>query len=196
MTLEKSAKQNSKKRSPISKKIQKRDKETDYIRVNMSKALKLQHLKYLEDSGKHVYQILELLRAGKDLRNMVRDYTQVAQEQEFDSMVGIMVSQKARSLLSKVFKLERFAVVVLFYFKVSTKESRELEKSLICLMENIWANQNGLLNWIKEINLQNSLQWVVEDSERIYSDLQLELGPLVSYIKEGCEEAEYVMVEL
>ena len=162
----------------------------------MSKALKMQHLKYLEDSGRHIHQILDLLKSGKDLRSMVRDYTQVAQEPEFDSMVSIMVSQKARSLLSKVFKLERFAVVVLFYFKVSTKESKEIEKLLVCLMENIWANQNGLLNWIKDINLQNSLKWVVEDPDRMYSDLQMTLGPLISYIKEGCEEAEFVMVEL
>ena len=72
-------------------------------------------------------------------------------------MVSIMVSQKARTLLSKVFKLERFAVVVLFYFKVSTNESIELEKLLVNLIQNIWANQNALLNWIKEINLKNSL---------------------------------------
>ena len=62
----------------------------------------------------------------------------------------------------------------------------ELDGKLYELIKEVWRNHNNLVNWIKQINKNYSLSWVLNDTNRIYYDVKLDKIRLVLEIKSCC----------
>lgn len=133
---------------------------------------------------------MEGVLQNTDVYEHVRVYADLAQELDFDQLASLMLDQKARALMARMLKLEHYAVVVLFYFKVTNIRTVNLQERLIALLEKVWANYNIFLNWIKEINLALNLDWVIENPHNLYTDLDVSISGLVGQAEKGCKLVE------
>jgi hypothetical protein len=137
----------------------------------------------------------------------------------FNSIESIFENKEAGLLFSKILKLERWSVILLFYFNLIKKDVlcgkrvlgdakiyavisndkktdgklavnnsvlSELDGKLYELIKEVWRNHNNLVNWIKQINKNYSLSWVLNDTNRIYYDVKLDKIRLVLEIKSCC----------
>lgn len=88
---------------------------------------------------------------------MIRVYADVAQELEFDFLHKIFKDSDSQTLMSKVFKLERWAIILTFYFKVVKMSSQKLDNNLKKLSSEIWKNHVYLINWLKMLEVFGSM---------------------------------------
>jgi len=153
-----------------------------WSKIHRFRARKFERLQFMERAGSLIKAIAEGLEKKNDVYEYIRLYADFAQEPDFDNLVSVLSSPKAQVVFSRVMKLERFAVVLLFYFKVTKKESDPLSNLLEQLFSKIWINHNCLLNWIKELNILHDLEWVIEDHGRIYSDLEIPILQITAKI--------------
>jgi len=158
-----------------------------FFRLNKTIASQFTALNFIERTGDEIYRIYKTIAKDEDSYEFIRLYADCAQEQEFDQFPKIFFIEKARNLFSRLFKLERWGIITLFYFVVAPppKQILKLAKLLKRLSEQIWINQNALANWIKELNLSNELDWIINDPKRIYYDVCLEPRDLIEFILDG-----------
>ena len=146
---------------------------------------KFSDLSFLEKCGFQIYSIQKNLEKGNDVYDLIRLYADFAQEREFNYIEKIFIHKEARTLFSKILKIERWGVILLFYFKVAGIANQRLEKKLFEMMREIWKSHNNLVNWIKCLNKEHSMKWVLNDINRIYWDVGLDMGRLIIQIKSG-----------
>jgi hypothetical protein len=79
---------------------------------------KLKHLESLKRTGNQLYQICSKMQSDQEVYELIRIYADLAQEIEFDYLHKILKDQDAQNLLSKILKLERWSIILIFYFKV------------------------------------------------------------------------------
>ena len=123
---------------------------------------RIPNLNFLAKTGQQIHKIYEVMRGNKDVYEKIRLYADMAQELEFESMHRIFADTDARKLFSKVFKLERWSIILIFYFKVIKKTSPKLMGMLKGLVEHVWSNQNNLVNWINVLDKRHEVGWKME----------------------------------
>lgn len=104
-----------------------------------------------------MFDICSKLQQGEEVYEMIRVYADVAQELEFDFLHKIFKDSDSQTLMSKVFKLERWAIILTFYFKVVKMSSQKLDNNLKKLSSEIWKNHVYLINWLKMLEVFGSM---------------------------------------
>lgn len=72
----------------------------------------------------------------------------------------------------------------------------DLDQKLQEMMEQIWLNHNNLVNWIKQINKINRLNWILNDHLRIYFDVKLEKSQLIHEIEKNADSCMKMIANL
>lgn len=72
----------------------------------------------------------------------------------------------------------------------------DLDQKLQEMMEQIWLNHNNLVNWIKQINKINRLNWILNDHLRIYFDVKLEKSQLIHEIEKSADSCMKMIANL
>ena len=120
---------------------------------------KIPNLDFFARTGRQIFEIFDVMRANKDVYEKIRLYADMAQELEFESIHKIFSDSDAKKLFSKVFKLERWSIILIFYFKVIKKSSPKLMGMLKGLIEHVWSNQNNLVNWVNVLQKKHNIGW-------------------------------------
>jgi len=158
---------------------------THYFEVEMKNCSSFSLLRFLENTGEQVFVINKAFRLGQDVYENIRAYADYAQEPEFEEFIKVLASEKARNLMGRMFKLERWVVINLFYFRVGRPDDSNAQRIIRRLLAQIWESMNFLANWIKELNIENGLNWVINDPQRIYVDAHLLRDELIESIIDG-----------
>jgi hypothetical protein len=114
---------------------------------------KLKNLNFLVETGSHLFDICSKLQVGQEVYELIRVYADIAQELEFDYLHKIFKDQDSQTLMSKVFKLERWAIILIFYFKVMKMSGQRLDNNLKKLASETWKNHVYLINWLKMLKV-------------------------------------------
>jgi len=75
---------------------------------------------------------------------------------------------------------------LVFYFQVepiNMKDSSNMVTVMKNLVDEIWKNHNNLVNWIKILNKEYRLKWILNDLKRVYWDVNLDKTRLIIHIK-------------
>jgi hypothetical protein len=114
---------------------------------------KLKDLEFLRQTGTHLFEICSKLQHGEEVYELIRVYADMAQELEFDFLHKIFKDSDSQTLMSKVFKLERWAIILTFYFKVVKMSNQKLDNNLKKLTSETWKNHVYLINWLRMLNV-------------------------------------------
>jgi hypothetical protein len=147
---------------------------------------KFKQLSFFEKCGFQLYSIKKNLIQKNDVYDLIRLYADFAQEKEFNYIEKIFTDKEARLLFSKVLKLERWAIILLFYFKVQKIKGAEFDNLAINLASEAWKNHNNLVNWIKVLNKEHNMKWILNDMNRIYWDVNMDIVRLIIHIRSCC----------
>jgi len=157
-----------------------------FFEVIQSEYSKFKQLSFFEKCGFQLYSIKKNLLQKNDVYDLIRLYADFAQEKEFNFVERIFIDKDARMLFSRVLKLERWAIILLFYFKVENVSGPEFDNLAISLASEAWKNHNNLVNWIKILNKEHNMRWILNDMNRIYWDVNMDMVRLVIHIRSCC----------
>lgn len=68
-------------------------------------------------------------------------------------MHKILQDPDAQNLLSKLLKLERWSIILIFYFKVMKKSDLKLDSLLKKLASEVWKSHVYLITWLKYLKI-------------------------------------------
>lgn len=119
---------------------------------------RLKHLESLKKTGFQLFQICSKIQAGQEVYELIRIYADLAQEIEFDFLHKILKDQDAQNLLSKLLKLERWSVILIFYFKVMKRSDPKLDSVLKKLASEVWRSHVYLITWLRMLKIFGSLR--------------------------------------
>lgn len=119
---------------------------------------KIKKLEFLRSTGQYLFDICSKLQKDHEVYELIRVYADIAQELEFDCFHKIFVDSDSQTLMSKVFKLERWAIILIFYFKVMKMKGQNLDNNIKKLGLEVWKNHVYLVNWIKQLNVFGCLE--------------------------------------
>lgn len=150
---------------------------------------KFKDLSFFEKVGFQLYSINKKLKKNNDVYDLVRLYSDFAQEKLFNKIENIFEFPEPACIFSNTLKLERWVIVILFFNVV-----KEFDKSTPIVSSYInkavdlaWRNHNNLVNWIKLLNKEHQLNWILNDINRIYWDVNLDMEGLIFDIKKNQE---------
>jgi hypothetical protein len=93
-----------------------KEKYSKFYKLQQAQYIKFKDLTFIERCGYQLYRINEGMKVGKDIYDMIRIYADHAQEPEFNKISTIFQEQEAGNLFSRIMKLERWAITLVFYF--------------------------------------------------------------------------------
>lgn len=163
-----------------------KEKYNKFYKIMPEEYKKFKDLTFIERCGYQLSCINKGFKVGKDVYDMIRIYADHAQEPDFNKIETIFQDQQASNLFSRIMKLERWAITLVFYFQVEPFNKPDAENMLTVmknLVEEIWKNHNNIVNWIKILNKEYKLKWILNDLNRIYWDVNLDMTRLVIHIK-------------
>lgn len=149
-------------------------------------------LEFLAQCGNKLREMDLDLENGESPYQKIRLYTDFAQDQKFSYLSKMFKFKQAASLFSKIIKIERWSVILLFYFCVHYEEpesffrEKKLGLKLQELIKEVFRNHNMLVNWVKMVNKRYNIGWVLNDNNMIYSDVGFDVVRLVIEIKSCC----------
>lgn len=104
---------------------------TEYFALKYGVGLdEYSNLDFIKNCGDQIYKIVQYLKQGKNPYNNIRLYTDHAQEEIFDKMEHIFECKEAGNLFSKILKLERWSIILLFYFNLIKKDASNGKRML------------------------------------------------------------------
>jgi hypothetical protein len=193
---DKSRSTSSKKGSPKRSKIEAHPSYKSYFRVKpMSKIpglIQTLDLCFLSKCGVKLHEIMENLNNGQSPYQSIRMYTDYAQDNKFDILSSMFDDSASRALFSKILKIERWSVILLFYFCVVYDQPQSffkdiaLSNKLAEMITEVFRNHNHLVNWVKILNKEYKVGWILNDMEMIYYDVGYDLVRLIIEIKSCC----------
>ena len=123
------------------------------------------------------------MQTDQEVYELIRVYADLAQEIEFDYLHKILKDQDAQNLLSKLLKLERWSVILIFYFKVMKRSDTKLDSVLKKLASEVWKSHVYLITWLKMLKIFGSLSHF---SQELYDDFVGSRDDLVVQIVGVC----------
>lgn len=163
----------------------------NYFKLSLKSKVVTRKLKdsdFLLNSGNQVNIINKAMKDGIETYEKIRVYADLAQEYEFDILEEIFFDDDARRLCSRVLKLERWTIILVFYFEIVKKKIPKLLSLLKGMMENIWNNQGFLISWLKILVVKHSLDWDLENSLKdLYPEYKQERDTLIVKIVNSCQ---------
>jgi hypothetical protein len=149
---------------------------------------KIPNLGFLSKTGLQIHLINKFMKKNGDVYEKIRVYADMAQELEFDSFHQILGDKDGQALFSKILKLERWGIIVIFYFKVVKANQHKLNSLLRGLSELVWTNQQYLVKWIGLLEYKYGIGWEVDGGEEgIYEELDLDYDGLIVQIVNTCQ---------
>jgi hypothetical protein len=118
---------------------------------------KLKQLDALRKTGNQLLQICTKMQGDQEVYELIRIYADIAQEIEFDYLHKILKDSDAQNLMSKLLKLERWSVILIFYFKVMKRSDVQLDSLLKKLSSEVWKSHVYLITWIKMLKIFGNL---------------------------------------
>lgn len=168
----------------------------DYFKIknieDYPELVKTVDLEFLAQCGNMLKEMDVDLEAGESPYQKIRLYTDFAQDQKFSYLSKMFKFKQAAFLFSKIIKIERWSVILLFYFCVHYDEpesffrEKKLGLKLQELIKEVFRNHNMLVNWVKMVNKRYNIGWVLNDNNMIYSDVGFDVVRLVIEIKSCC----------
>ena len=149
-------------------------------------------LDFLSKCGNKLWEISQNLKNEISPYQEIRMYTDSVQDPNFEIITSMFINPQAKSLFSKILKIERWAVILLFYFCVAFDEKgifftdKNLANKLTEMMAEVFRNHNHLVNWIKVLNREYQIGWVLNDVNMIYYDVGYDLVRLIIEVKSCC----------
>lgn len=144
---------------------------------------KLKDLEFLRSTGVHLFEICSKLQYNQEVYELIRVYADIAQELEFDYLHKIFKDGDSQTLMSKVFKLERWAIILIFYFKVMKISGQKLDNNLKKLASETWKNHVYLVNWLKMLKVFGKME---QFDRQIYDEFKSSKDDLIVQIVGIC----------
>lgn len=143
-------------------------------------------LSFFEKTGFQLYSINKKLHSNQDVYDLIRLYAEFAQEKDFNSIEKIFENDEVKKKFSNILKIERWVIVILFFNKIRDpdKTTPVLNSYVNKAVEWAWENHNNLVNWIKLLNKEHRMNWILNDINRIYWDVGMGMDMLIKDIDE------------
>lgn len=149
-------------------------------------------LEFLAQCGNKLKEMDDNLEKMQSPYQEIRLYTDFAQDQKFSYLADMFEYEQASTLFSKIVKIERWSVILLFYFCVRAEEydsflkEKRLSAKLHELIKEVFRNHNLLVNWVKMVNKRYNVGWILNDNNMIYSDVAFDIVRLIIEVKSCC----------
>lgn len=130
----------------------------EYLKIKESSIL-FKQVKMFGKTIDMVSKIIKQIKLNKDPYDTIRNYSDIAQDNEFSHLDDLLESKPCRAIFTRLLKLERWIVVYMFYFTVQDTDAEKAKKQLQELSQSLALNLSYLLSWMTRISAQNSLNW-------------------------------------
>ena len=115
------------------------------INADLNKTSKI---KLLSNTEEQVYSIYNQITQDKDPYETIRSYSDIAQNNQFNTLENIFKNKAARLLFSRLLKLERWMVVYLFYFTIQDLDKDRNKLIMIEIADMMYRNMSFIVSWI------------------------------------------------
>lgn len=110
-------------------------------------------VKLLAQTSEFVQTIHERILKDKDPYEIIRAYSNVAQDGQFNLVENLLKNKQAKQLFSRLLKIERWTVVYLFYYTIQNEpKSPEVKFTMKELANLLMTNMVLTVDWICRIS--------------------------------------------
>ena len=114
--------------------------------------MKTSRLKSLTNLEEIVYNIYNLISQDKDPYESIREYSDLAQDNQFNYLENMLKFKSMKSLYSRLLKIERWLIVYLFYFTIQDEEKDKHKLSMLDICESLYKNMSFLVAWTSRLD--------------------------------------------
>lgn len=156
-----------------------------YLKLNFP--LTLENFEFLRAAGAHLNLILKNLSSSGDAYEPIRLYNSAAQSCLFSYLPQLFSNKRAKRLFGKTLKLERWAVVLIFFYQISSGSGCKEMSKLRGIGEILQKNHFLQVSWLKLAFRRYKLEDII-DPEHEYIEIVENEQLLILLLKKNLSE--------
>lgn len=128
------------------------DSSSEKMLETVPEHVKSSRLKLLTNLEEIVFTIYNSITQDKDPYETIRQYSDLAQDNQFNYLENMLKFKSMKSLYSRLLKVERWVVVYLFYFTIQDENCDKHKLSMLDLCESLYRNMSFLVAWTSRLD--------------------------------------------
>lgn len=120
--------------------------------------VKSSRLKSLANLEEIVYNIYNLISQDRDPYECIRQYSDLAQDNQFNYLENMLKFKSMKTLYSRLMKVERWLIVYLFYFTIQEEDRDRHKLAMLEICDILYKNMSFLVAWTSRLDSKVSFK--------------------------------------